>query len=255
MCWNITGSPPPAALKNVVPKKWSVSSIVTAPASTGITAISRYAVISQRPARTAASCSRSTPGARMFMMVTMTLIAPMIERAPIRWMAKIAIGNAVAGLQRQRRIQRPAAGRRAARHEQRAQQQRERERQDPEDEVVHARQRHVRRADLQRDHPVREADEGRHHRAEDHDQRVHGGHRVEELRIDELQAGLEQLGADHHRHRAADEEHDAARTPGTSCRCPCGWSRRPSGASLAPGRGGRDRRGRACRAVCSCAMS
>ena len=41
MCWNITGSPPPAAVKKVVPKKWSVSSIVTAPASTGITAISR----------------------------------------------------------------------------------------------------------------------------------------------------------------------------------------------------------------------
>ena len=32
---------------------------------------------------------------------------------------------------------------------------------------------------------------------------------VEELRLDELQAGLEQLGADDHRHEAADEEHDA----------------------------------------------
>jgi len=41
MCWNITGSPPPAAVKNAVPKKWSVSSMVTAPASTGITAMSR----------------------------------------------------------------------------------------------------------------------------------------------------------------------------------------------------------------------
>ena len=59
------------------------------------------------------------PGARMFMIVTMTLIAPMIEETPIRWIAKIAIGKRVAGLQRQRRIQRPAAGRRAARHEQR----------------------------------------------------------------------------------------------------------------------------------------
>ena len=41
MCWNITGSPPPEAEKNVVPKKWSVSSIVTAPASTGMVAMSR----------------------------------------------------------------------------------------------------------------------------------------------------------------------------------------------------------------------
>ena len=40
-CWKSTGSPPPAALKKVVPKKWSVSSMVTAPASTGITRISR----------------------------------------------------------------------------------------------------------------------------------------------------------------------------------------------------------------------
>jgi hypothetical protein len=38
---------------------------------------------------------------------------------------------------------------------------------------------------------------------------VHGGHGVEELRLDELQAGLEQLGADDHRHEAADEEHHA----------------------------------------------
>ena len=36
MCWNITGSPPPAAVKKAVPKKWSVSSMVTAPANTGI---------------------------------------------------------------------------------------------------------------------------------------------------------------------------------------------------------------------------
>ena len=33
------------------------------------------------------------PGARMFMMVTMTLMAPRIEEAPIRWMAKISIGK------------------------------------------------------------------------------------------------------------------------------------------------------------------
>ena len=36
MCWNSTGSPPPAAEKKLVPKNRSVSSIVTPPASTGI---------------------------------------------------------------------------------------------------------------------------------------------------------------------------------------------------------------------------
>jgi hypothetical protein len=41
MCWYMTGSPPPAALKKCVSRWRSVSTIVTAPASTGITAISR----------------------------------------------------------------------------------------------------------------------------------------------------------------------------------------------------------------------
>ena len=61
-----------------------------------------------------------------------------------------------------------------------------------------------------RHHPIRKADERRHDRAENHDQRVIGGHLIEEHRIDELQAGLEQFGADDHGHRAADEEHDQA---------------------------------------------
>ena len=47
MCWNNTGSPPPAALKKLVPKWISINIIVTAPAKTGITATSRKAVISQ----------------------------------------------------------------------------------------------------------------------------------------------------------------------------------------------------------------
>ena len=92
MCWNITGSPPPAALKKLVPKKWSVSSIVTAPASTGITAMSRYAVISQVQ-QNSGMRSRPMPGARMFMIVTTTFMAPRIEDAPIRWIAKIVIGK------------------------------------------------------------------------------------------------------------------------------------------------------------------
>ncbi len=60
---------------------------------------------------------------------------------------------------------------------------------------------------MQRDHPVGQTDECRHHRTKDHHQRVHGGHRVEEVRLDQLQAGLEQLGADDQRHAAADQEH------------------------------------------------
>jgi hypothetical protein len=56
--------------------------MVTAPASTGITAIKRYAVISQDQVNSGI-LSRFMPGARMFMMVTITLIAPMMEETPI----------------------------------------------------------------------------------------------------------------------------------------------------------------------------
>jgi hypothetical protein len=69
------------------------------------------------------------------------------------------------------------------------------------------RESHVRCADLQRHHPVREADEGRHDRAEHHDQAVHGGQLVEELGAHDLQTRLEQFGTDHQRHHAPGEEH------------------------------------------------
>ena len=95
-----------------------------------------------------------------------------------------------------RRIERPAGGGRAARHEERRDQQDRRRRQQPEAPVVHARERHVRRADHHRDLPVREADERRHDRAEHHDQPVQRGELVEELGMHDLQARLEQLGAD-----------------------------------------------------------
>jgi hypothetical protein len=60
--------------------------MVTAPASTGITAISRNAVISQLHTNTGIF-KRSMPGARMLRMVAMMLIAPMIELMPIKWTA------------------------------------------------------------------------------------------------------------------------------------------------------------------------
>jgi len=62
----------------------------------------------------------------------------------------------------------------------------------------------------QRDHPIGEADEGRHDGAENHDQRMIGGHLIEEHRIDELHSGLKQFRPDDHRHGAADEKHDQA---------------------------------------------
>src|SRR5690606_37935377 len=92
MCWYITGSPPPAALKNEVAKNLSVSSMVTAPASTGITPSSRNAVISHDQLNSGIFI-RSTPGARMLRMLAMMLIAPMIELMPIMCTAKMAIAT------------------------------------------------------------------------------------------------------------------------------------------------------------------
>ena len=114
----------------------------------------------------------------------------------------------------QRRIDRPAgadAGRaRLAFDEGRSQQQRERGRQQPERDVVHARERHVRRADHQRHDPVAEAaDQRRHDHEEDHDQPVRGGEHVELMAVVEhLHAGELQLHADGDRHEAADHAGD-----------------------------------------------
>ena len=118
--------------------------------------------------------------------------------------------EAVTGLQRERRIKRPAACGSATRHEQREQQQREGEREQPEAEVVESRQRHIRRAHLHRHHPVGEPCPCRHHSAEDHQQRVHRRHGIEETRIDELQARLEEFRANDESHGAAHEEHRAS---------------------------------------------
>jgi hypothetical protein len=62
--------------------------MVTAPANTGITAISKNAVINQVHTNMGMR-SKVMPGARMFKIVAMMLIAPMIDEMPIKWMAKM----------------------------------------------------------------------------------------------------------------------------------------------------------------------
>ncbi len=160
---------------------------MTAPASTGITAISRYAVISQLHTNSGIFSS-DMPGARMFMIVTITLIAPMIEDAPIRCTAKISIGNASpvcsdsGGY-----IVQPPAGAPPGTNS-------------VPSSSVKANGRIQKLKLFMRGSAMSGAptcsgiiqfarpDERRHDRAEDHDQRVHRRHRVEEHRVDELQA-------------------------------------------------------------------
>ena len=62
--------------------------MVTQPANTGITAISRKAVISQVQTNKGIFI-KVMPGARRLRMVATTLIAPMIELTPIRCTPKI----------------------------------------------------------------------------------------------------------------------------------------------------------------------
>jgi hypothetical protein len=62
--------------------------MVTAPASTGIEATSRNAVISQVQTNSGIFII-VIPGARMLRMVVMMLIEPMIEDMPRMWTAKI----------------------------------------------------------------------------------------------------------------------------------------------------------------------
>ncbi len=119
---------------------------------------------------------------------------------------------------RQRRIDRPAGsgavGAGLALDEHRGQQQGERRRQQPERDVVHARERHVRRADHQRHHPIAEAaDHRRHDHEEDHDQPVRGDEHVVSVGVvEDLDAGIHQLGADRDRQRAADQAGKIANT-------------------------------------------
>ena len=64
--------------------------IVTAPANTGITAISKYAVISQVHTNSGIFISVML-GARIFRIVVTILIEPMIDEAPMMWIAKMVM--------------------------------------------------------------------------------------------------------------------------------------------------------------------
>ncbi|KAF1857671.1 hypothetical protein Lal_00014188 [Lupinus albus] len=111
---------------------------------------------------------------------------------------------------RERRVDGPAracaAGAGGAFDEERAQQRAEARDGEPERDVVHARERHVRRADHQRHEPVPEAaDQGGHHHEEHHDEAVAGDEDVIGRGVREvLEAGLFHLHADAEGEEGAD---------------------------------------------------
>ena len=86
-----------------------------------------------------------------------------------------------------------------------------RDREQPVRERVQPRERHVRRADHQRDHVVADPGEGGDHEQEDHQRRMHREQAVEGLVVDELHPRLGELGAHEHGQQAGDDEEDDRR--------------------------------------------
>ena len=147
-----------------------------APASTGSDMSSMNAVTSIDQANSGILCI-VMPGARMLKMVVMKLIAPRIDEAPdkVDRQDDEIDGGARLAVRRIGRIERPAAamaeraGR--SRNEHRRDEKDERRDQQPERDVVQARESHIRRADHDRHEPVAEAaDQRRHDDEEDHHQ-------------------------------------------------------------------------------------
>ena len=89
MCWNKIGSPPPAAAKNVVLKCLSVNSIVIPAASAGRATTSNTEVIKTLHTNRGMR-NRPIPAGRIFIIVTIMLMAPMIDEAPARCILSIA---------------------------------------------------------------------------------------------------------------------------------------------------------------------
>lgn len=89
MCWNRIGSPPPAGAKKVVLKCRSVNSIVIPAARAGSATTSNTEVISTLHTNNGIR-NNVIPAGLIFTIVTIILIAPIIDEAPARCMLSIA---------------------------------------------------------------------------------------------------------------------------------------------------------------------
>ena len=103
-------------------------------------------------------------------------------------------------------IKSPTKVGRTAFHEERRSQKSKGKRQNPETEIIQPRQRHVRRPNHHWDLPVGQADKPGHHNTKYHDQTMHGHHLIVEKRLKILEARLEKLHSNKHRHRATNKK-------------------------------------------------
>ncbi len=106
----------------------------------------------------------------------------------------------------QRRVGEPAEGGGATRGEEAGADDQAAEQVEPVAEHVQPRERDVGRADLERHDRVAEAEEQRRREQQQHDRAVHGEELVVELLVDDLAAGVGELGPDEQRHDAAGHE-------------------------------------------------
>ena len=82
-------------MKNAVPKLRSVSSIVSAPARTGMASSRRHVVTRMAQQNRGMRC-KVMPGARMLRIVVMKLMAPSTDEAPAR--CRLRMAKSTAGL-------------------------------------------------------------------------------------------------------------------------------------------------------------
>jgi len=89
ICWNRTGSPPPAGTKNAVLNCRSVNNIVIPPARTGSDNTNKNEVI-RTDQMNKGMRNKVMPFGLILKIVTIILIEPRIEEAPAKCMLRIA---------------------------------------------------------------------------------------------------------------------------------------------------------------------
>ena len=180
------------------------------PAMNGVAATTSSEV--ERFAQTSSGMRQNVmPGARMVMIVTRKFSAVAIDDAPANCTPEVEERLAQRRPGGQRRVAGPAGVEGAAGDDEAGQEEQAGHRQHPERERVQARERHVRRPDHQRQDVVRDPGEDRDHEDEDHQRRVGREEAVVEARVDDLRAGLGELGADQHRDQPTAEEEEEGR--------------------------------------------
>ena len=203
-------APPLLAAKTWAPRRRSTSSTSSAAASTGNASSTMIEVSSAFQVKIGIR-NIVMPGARMQKIVVMKLTAAEDRAEPGQHQPhdpQVGPDARRVGRAGQRRVGVPAEGRRAARRQEAEQQDQPAEGEQVVAEQVQPRERHVRRADLQRQQLVGEPDEQRGREQQQHDRAVHREQLVVLLVGHEVLLRAQQLDPDQQRHDpgAAEEE-------------------------------------------------